>query len=83
MNSIIVSEKRAFLTATGGLREGKASFLDFLEDLGLTKQSLADELGIWPETVSRWGDIPPVYAVAYLELLCENRALREKLNGGL
>lgn len=82
MNSIIVSERLTSLTATGGLRETTASFNDFLEALELTKQSLADELGIWPETVSRWGENPPVYAIAYLELVCENQALKDKLNGG-
>ena len=81
MNSTIVSEKLCSLTATGGWLETHASFADFLDAAGMTKIGLANDLGLWPETVSRWGDMPPVYAIAYLELLCENEALKEKLNG--
>ena len=82
MNSTIVSEKLCSLTATGGLVEAKASFMEFLEAAGMNKLGLANELGLWPETVSRWGEYPPVYAIAYLELVCENEALKAKLNGG-
>jgi hypothetical protein len=82
MNSTIVSEKLCSLTATGGLVECQASFSDFLEAAGLSKIGLANDLGLWPETVSRWGEVPPVYAIAYLELIVENGALRRKLNGG-
>lgn len=40
-----------------------------LKTLGLTKSKLAREMGIKPNTVSKWGDSPPGYALAYLDLL--------------
>lgn len=40
-----------------------------LERAGLTKAELGRRLGLNQRTVSAWGDEPPQYAVAYLELL--------------
>lgn len=79
--SIIVSERLTFLTTSGGIAAAQATFRDLLAVAGLTKQDLANELGVWPETVSRWSEVPPPYAIAYLELLIENDVLRSKLNG--
>jgi hypothetical protein len=77
MSSIIVSESVIALTVSGAIRETNGSFQDMLNLAGMTKQDLANEIGVWPESISRWGDYPPVYAVAYMELRCENVALRQ------
>jgi ribosome-binding protein aMBF1 (putative translation factor) len=39
-----------------------------LEELGWSKKKLAKRLGVWPETVSRWGTTKevPRYAMEYL-----------------
>jgi hypothetical protein len=79
MSSIIVSENLQFLTASQGIRSQDVTFLDLLEILGLTKQELAHQLGKVPESVSRWGNDPPVYAVAYLEKCVETEVLRARL----
>ena len=50
---------------------------DLLNMAHLTKTELASKLGITPNGVSKWGDDPPRYAVAFLELYIENRDLRE------
>ena len=44
------------------------SMNELLIEAGLTKAELARRLGLDPHTVSRWGDNPPTYALAYLRL---------------
>ena len=51
-----------------------------LKELGLTKKQLSKELGVSPEQVTRWGEDPPRYAVAYVNLMREVRALRLCVN---
>lgn len=41
-----------------------------LKESGISKTELADRLGLGLNTVSGWGESPPQYALAYLELLC-------------
>lgn len=51
-------------------------FKALLERAGITKAELGRRLGLSPRTVSAWGDSPPRYAVAYLELLIEYNRVR-------
>ncbi len=51
------------------------------KELGITQKELAERIGIPSGTVSRWastGDIPKTARLA-LELLLENKELKEKL----
>lgn len=43
-------------------------FHDLLREADLRKTELGRILGVHGDTVSRWKDDPPQYAVAYLEL---------------
>lgn len=53
-------------------------FVDLLlKEAGLSKQKLADNLGITVKAVYKWKDLPPKYAVAYLEQYIENRELKQ------
>lgn len=47
-----------------------------LERAGITKAELGRRLGLNIRTVSAWGDDPPRYAIAYLELLVEYNRVR-------
>lgn len=51
------------------------SFGDILKRAGITKAELSRRLGINPRTVTSWGDNPPHYAVAYLDLLIKYNRL--------
>jgi transcriptional regulator with XRE-family HTH domain len=51
-------------------------FAGLLARAGLTKAELARRLGISSNAVSKWGNSPPRYAVAYLELLIEYNRVR-------
>ena len=51
-----------------------------LESTGLSRAGLAAKLGVDRATVSRWGDDPPRYAVAYLELLRKVRVLAGEIS---
>ena len=44
-----------------------------------SKAELARRLGVSPETVTRWGDNLPQYAIAYITLYNEHEALRRKV----
>ena len=44
----------------------------------LSKKELADNLSMNPSTVYNWGDNPPKYAIAYLDLMIKSR-LNEQL----
>lgn len=44
-------------------------FADLLTKAGITKAELSRRLSVSPRTVSSWGQRPPQYATAYLELL--------------
>ena len=48
-----------------------------LKKLGWTKAELARRLGLQRTTVSAWGADAPQYAVAYLALALELKALRD------
>lgn len=52
------------------------SFNLILKQAGITKSGLAKRLGLTSNSVSKWGDSAPKYAIAYLLLLIEyNRTL--------
>jgi transcriptional regulator with XRE-family HTH domain len=51
-------------------------FGELLSRAGLTKAELARRLGVTANAVSKWGNDPPRYAVAYLELLVEYNRVR-------
>lgn len=53
-----------------------SEFTDLLKRAGLTKAALARILKLNIRTVSHWGDDPPGYAVAYLELLITYNRIR-------
>jgi len=55
-------------------------FSDMLKSVGMSKSKLARELDISPEQVSRWGDDPPRYALAYVKQLEKNRDIQAKLD---
>lgn len=44
-------------------------FADLLTKAGITKAELSRRISVSPRTVSSWGQRPPQYATAYLELL--------------
>ena len=51
-------------------------FNSLLQRAGLSKAELSRRLGLNVRTVSSWGDTPPQYAIAYLELLIEYNRVR-------
>lgn len=51
-------------------------FVALLQRAGITKAELARRLGLTQGGISKWGDNPPRYAVAYLELLIEYNRVR-------
>ena len=48
---------------------------ELLTRAGINKAELARQLGMNPRSVSAWGNNPPQYAVAYLELLIKYRKI--------
>lgn len=50
-------------------------FSELLKRAGITKAELGRRLGITPRSISRWGQSPPNYAIAYLRLLIEYNRL--------
>ena len=51
-------------------------FKELLKRAGITKAELARQLLITPRGISNWGDRPPGYAVAYLNLLVEYNRIK-------
>jgi len=51
-------------------------FKNLLERAGISKTKLALKLGLHQNTVSNWGNNPPQYAIAYLDLLIEYNRVR-------
>lgn len=51
-------------------------FKELLTRAGLSKAELARRLALNSRTVTGWGNNPPLYAVAYLELLIEWNRVR-------
>lgn len=54
----------------------ESDFSRAIKSAGVTKSELGRRLGITPNGISKWGDSPPQYAVAYLELLIEYNRVR-------
>ena len=51
-------------------------FSQLLQRAGIHKAELARRLGLTAGAVSAWGEDPPRYAIAYLELLVEFNRVR-------
>ena len=51
-------------------------FAVLLGRAGITKAELARRLGITANAISKWGNSPPRYATAYLELIIEFNRVR-------
>lgn len=51
-------------------------FEKMLKSLNMARADVAKSLGLSPRSVSAWGDDPPRYATAYLELLVEYNRVR-------
>lgn len=48
----------------------REDFHGLLKMAGMRKYQLARRLGICDSTISKWGNNPPDYAIAYLRLYC-------------
>ena len=59
------------------------TFSEEVADLGLTKDQLAERMGVFPSTVTVWGEDPPPYCVAYLKILRANKILLAEISEGL
>ena len=57
----------------------KMDFETLLDRAKMTKSELAERLGIAPGSISRWGNNPPKYAMAYLELALKVRELANSI----
>ena len=55
------------------------TFSQRLKTAKLTRAELGRRLGIRRQTVSSWGERPPVYAEAYVELVARVRAIAKEL----
>lgn len=51
--------------------------MDALKELGWSKADLSRKLGKSPDSVSRWGDSPPRYVMAYIELALELKRIKD------
>jgi len=51
-------------------------FLELLKRAGITKAELSRRIGTTKSGISKWGERPPKYAIAYLELLIEFNRIR-------
>lgn len=68
-----------------GIPEGSAgpSIRESRRLLGWSKAELARRLGVWPSTVTDWGENPPRYVRAYLDLALELKAIRDLAGGAV
>lgn len=55
------------------------TFETLLAELNMTKSAFAESLGLSKVTVFRWGDTPPKYAMAYLELAYKVKSLANSI----
>ena len=55
------------------------TFSEEVADLGLTKESLGETLGVAFSTVQMWGEDPPLYALAYLKIFRANKDLVDEM----
>jgi DNA-binding transcriptional regulator YiaG len=55
------------------------TFTERLRSVGLDKIALASRLGLSVETVYKWRNNPPQYALAYVELLERMRRMAKEL----
>lgn len=53
-------------------------FRSLLSRAGMSQSELARRLGVFPSTVSGWGDDPPEYALTYLELYVSMRRIAQE-----
>lgn len=51
-------------------------FTELLERAGISKAELARRIGITANAIAKWGNSPPRYATAYLELLIAYNRVR-------
>lgn len=59
------------------------SMEDALKSLGWSKAELARRLGVRPGTVTDWAGNPPQYALAYLAMALELKAVRDRAGEAL
>jgi len=51
-------------------------FKKLLERAGISKAELSRRLGLHANSITNWGNSPPRYAEAYIELLIEYNRIR-------
>ncbi len=51
-------------------------FKNLLDRAGISKAELARRLKLHANSITNWGNSPPQYAIAYLELLIEYNRMR-------
>lgn len=59
------------------------NFREKLKSIGWSQAELAGRLGVLQSTVSAWANNPPAYAVAYVDLALELKAVRDTAAGAL
>lgn len=57
-------------------------FKALLQLAGIRKAELARRFGLTKQSVTRWGNNPPYYAEAYLNLLIKYNTLNDKPHSG-
>lgn len=59
--------------------ELRQTYRQMLSELGLKRKELSEVLGIHVDSISRWGNEPPEYVMAYLRLRVYIKTHLEKL----